>query len=64
VLGLVSKPHVLELLQVVNIFSLNALHEYWLCDLYLKAMVCLRKTISDSNGNIFPDETDNDSENV
>lgn len=60
----VSKPHVLELLQAVNIFRLNALHEYWLCDLYLNAVFCLYKTISDSNGNMFPDETDNDSENV
>jgi len=68
VLGPVSKPHVLELLQVVNTFRLNALHEYWLCDLYLKAVVCLSvclyETISDSNGKMFPDETDNDSENV
>ena len=46
-LGPVSKPQVLELLQVVNTFHLNALHEYWLCDLYLNTVVCLYKTISD-----------------
>lgn len=63
-LGPASKPHVLEILQIVNIFRLNALHEYWLCDLYLNTVVCLHKTKSDSNGNTFPDETDNDSENV
>lgn len=63
-LGPVSKAHVLELLQAVNIFRLNVLHEYWLCDLYPTAVVCLYETVSESNGNMFPDEIDNDSENV
>jgi hypothetical protein len=64
VLGPVSEPHVWELLQVVNVFRLNALHGYWLCDLCLNAVVCSHKTISDSDGYMFSDEADSDSENV